>query len=86
MKKWIKAMVQRVGDLLIKLVAFKVVAASVVTAIFLAVVVPVAAVAPVFAVVGFLVVAMMWALAVSYRYAEKLSGLVDKARGGEEKT
>lgn len=76
MKKWILSVIQRIGDLVIKALAFKVLATSIVTAVYIVVVVPLAAEAPALALGGFTIVAFMWALTVSYRHAESLERMV----------
>jgi len=76
MKKWILSVIQRVGDLVIKALAYKVLAAAIVTGVYLVSVVPVAAAAPALALGGFTIVAFMWALTVSYRHAESLERMV----------
>lgn len=80
MKKWIVSVFQRIGDLIVKTISFKVLAAVIVTAVFLFVVRRVAEVSPVFALGGLTIVAGMWALTVSYRYAEKLGGFIKTPR------
>lgn len=78
MKAWFKALFARVGDLIIKTIAYKVLAAVIVTVVFVFVALRVAETSPVFALGGFVIVAGMWALTVSYRFAEKLQGFVKK--------
>lgn len=73
MKKWFIDVLKRIGDLIIKSIAYKVMASSVVTWVYVQFVLPIAPAAPALAVVGFIVVAFMWAMTISYRFAEKLA-------------
>lgn len=81
MKKWFLNVCQRVGDLIIKSIAYKVAASSVVTWVYVQFVLPIAPAAPTLAIIGFIVVAFMWAMTISYRFAEKLATNVKNTKG-----
>lgn len=78
MKAWFKSVFVRIGDLIVKTISYKVLAAAIVTAVFVFVALRVSETSPVFALGGLTIVAGMWALTVSYRYAEKLGGFIKK--------
>lgn len=76
MKTWIVSVIRRIGDLVVKTISYKVLAAAIVTAVFVFAGLRVSETSPVFALGGLTIVAGMWALTVSYRYAEKLGGFI----------
>lgn len=78
MKAWLKTVFVRIGDLIVKTIAFKVLAAAIVTMVFLALARMFGELSPIFALGGLTLVTGMWALSISYRYAEKLQGFVKK--------
>jgi hypothetical protein len=69
MKKFLKSFVQHIGDLILKVLEFKVLAACVITAIYLGK-------AETFGLGGFLAVSVIWLATVGIRYAEKVKGLL----------
>jgi hypothetical protein len=71
MKKFIVSVFQRIGDLIIKNISMKVESALVVT--YIQIHDP-----QVYGVGGFVVVTVMWLAVVGLRYAEKVTGVVDK--------
>jgi hypothetical protein len=58
----------RIYDLVLKIISYKVFSAGIVTLVYI--------VTPGLGTVGFIIVAMTWALTVGFRYAEKLKGLL----------
>lgn len=74
MKTFVLAFFKRLGDLILKLIAVKTVAATVVTVVFLTD-------TKTFGLVGFLAVLIVWLAVVGLRYAEKVAGLLPKTPG-----
>jgi hypothetical protein len=68
MKKWLKTIVVRTGDLVVKLISVKTIPAAITSVIAL----------KDGSSANVVLMCLMWALLVGFRYAEKVAGLVKK--------